>query len=34
MVSKGVEGEGFGLVEFYEEHRVLVVEEHGLGLIE
>lgn len=30
--GEGVEGEGFGLVEFDEEHGVFVVLEHGFGL--
>lgn len=34
MVGKRVEGEGFVLVEFDEEHGVFVVLEHGLGLVE
>ena len=33
MVGEGVESEGFVLVEFYEEHGVGVVLEHGLGLV-
>ena len=32
--AEGVEGEGFVLVEFYEEQGVLVVLEHGFGLVE
>lgn len=34
MVGEGVEGEGFVLVEFDEEHGVFVVLQHCLGLVE
>ena len=34
VVGEGVEGEGFLLVEFDEEHRVFVVLQHRLGLVE